>query len=216
MHVCRFGGRSSGDRFLLGKPFSFSEAFCLNLCEWLADMPRPFLFCSDCGAAEPRQVSEREFRCVACEYRHFVTLIPAAVAVVQDAEGRVLIIRRAIQPGLGLLGLPGGVIEADETGEMAAARETCEECGIDISPKEFRYLGTVNNRYDFQGYIWPTIDLVYSARVQSFDAVRADPTEVQEWFALAPEAVPFDEFAFWSNAEAVRMLRSSPPAFIAD
>lgn len=169
-------------------------------------MPAPFHHCTRCGTPEPRAHSEREFRCVACGHRHYITPIPAAGALVVDAAGRVLIIRRGHEPGLGLLGLPGGVMEAGETGEQAAAREIREETGLNVPLEAFQPFCTLPNQYRFQDFVWPTIDLIYLARVESFDGAQPDPAEVQEWLALPPQQVPLDQFAFPSNAEAVRRL----------
>ena len=169
----------------------------------------PFKFCSNCGKDEWITKSDREFVCAACGYRHFITPISAAVALLLDAEDRVLVIRRAHEPGLGLLGLPGGVIESEETGEMAAARETHEEVGIHLPASAFTYFCALNNRYPFQGYAWPTLDLVFVARVPDFNSVVMQASEVSECLACALDEVPLDEFAFDSNAEAVRRWRAA-------
>lgn len=167
----------------------------------------PFKFCSNCGAGGWIEKSDREFVCACCGFRHFITPIPAAVALILDAQGRVLIIRRAHEPGFGRLGLPGGVIEPGETGETAAARETREETGLDLPAGGFSYLCTLNNRYLFQGFVWPTLDLFYIARVRDFDSLKPDPAEVMETLICPLDEVPLADFAFESNAEAVRRLR---------
>lgn len=169
----------------------------------------PFKFCSDCGSAKWIAKNAREFVCASCGYRHFITPIAAAVAVVLDAQNRVLIVRRGHEPGYGKLGLPGGVIEPEETGEMAAARETREETGLDLPPEAYRYLCTLNNRYLFQGFPWPTIDLCYTARVKEFGPLAHDPAEVMETLLCPLDAVALEDFAFWSNAEAVRRARAT-------
>lgn len=168
----------------------------------------PFKFCSNCGQDDWVTKSVREFVCEVCGYRHFITPIAAAVALLLDAQDRVLVIRRAHEPGLGLLGLPGGVIEPEETGEMAAAREVHEEVGIDLPASAYTYLCTLNNRYPFQGYIWPTLDLCYIARVPDFNNVVMQAAEVSEILVCPLDEVPLDEFAFESNAEAVRRWRA--------
>lgn len=48
--------------------------------------------------------------------------------------GKVLIVRRARKPALGVYTLPGGVVEAGETLEDAIRREVREETALDIEP----------------------------------------------------------------------------------
>jgi 8-oxo-dGTP diphosphatase len=58
--------------------------------------------------------------------------VNCAGAVVRDAAGRLLLVRRAHEPALGLWSLPGGRIEPGETAEQAAAREVREETGLSV------------------------------------------------------------------------------------
>lgn len=169
----------------------------------------PYQFCTNCGSNEWINKSEREFVCGRCGYRHFITPIPAAGALILDAQDRLLVIRRAHEPGLGKLGLPGGVIEPEETGEMAAAREAREETGLDLPASAYTYLCTLNNRYPFQGFVWPTLDLFYFARVHDFGSLNPDPAEVMETLICPLAEAPLASFAFESNAEAVRRLQAS-------
>lgn len=48
--------------------------------------------------------------------------------------GKVLMVRRARKPALGVYTLPGGVVEAGETLEEAVRREVREETALDIEP----------------------------------------------------------------------------------
>ena len=48
--------------------------------------------------------------------------------------GKVLIVRRARKPALGIYTLPGGVVEAGETLEDAVRREVREETALEIEP----------------------------------------------------------------------------------
>lgn len=63
-------------------------------------------------------------------WHNVLRLRPAALAVVVDAAGRVLMLRRH-RFVLDVVGweLPGGLIDPGETGAMAAIRETEEETG---------------------------------------------------------------------------------------
>src|SRR3954454_14292308 len=74
--------------------------------------------------------------------------VECAGAVVHDDEGRLLLIRRAHEPGLGQWSLPGGRIEPGESAAEAAAREVLEETGLVVRIGEL--LTTVdlwNGRY---------------------------------------------------------------------
>lgn len=167
-------------------------------------MPAPYHHCSRCGAGELETRSAREFVCRACGYKHFLTPIPAAGALVFDPQGRLLVIRRAHEPGFGQLGLPGGVIEPGETGEQAAARETFEEVGLRLPPERFHPWLTLPNTYLYQDYLWPTLDLFHWVRLEAPVVLQPDPAEVSEVLWLPLSDIPLDQFAFTSNAEAVR------------
>lgn len=54
-------------------------------------------------------------------------------AVVHDAQGRLLLVRRASEPGRGLWSLPGGRVEPGESDEQAVTRELAEETGMTVS-----------------------------------------------------------------------------------
>lgn len=55
-------------------------------------------------------------------------------AVVHDAAGRLLMIRRGTPPGRGLWTLPGGRVEPGESDEAAVVRELLEETGLHVKP----------------------------------------------------------------------------------
>ncbi|MGR0221716.1 NUDIX hydrolase [Agromyces sp. ZXT2-6] len=59
-------------------------------------------------------------------------VVLAASAVVTDADGRVLLVRRGREPQRGRWSVPGGRVEPGETLEEAAAREVHEETGLRV------------------------------------------------------------------------------------
>lgn len=174
----------------------------------------PFQFCSRCGHDSMAAASEREHVCMECGYRHFITPFPAACALILDEKGRLLVTRRGHEPGLGKLGLPGGVIEPGETGEEAAARETREEVGLDLPAGAFRHSVSLPNWYYYQDYLWPTLDLFYRADVNDVRSLVPAPEEVSEILLLPLAEVPLEQFAFESNREAVRRLQGERAALV--
>ena len=59
-------------------------------------------------------------------------LVPCVGAVVHDAQGRLLLIRRGHAPHEGLWSLPGGRVEPGESAEAAVVREVLEETGLRV------------------------------------------------------------------------------------
>jgi 8-oxo-dGTP diphosphatase len=58
--------------------------------------------------------------------------VPCVGAVVHDAAGRLLLIRRGHEPSRGLWSLPGGRVEPGESPAAAVEREILEETGLAV------------------------------------------------------------------------------------
>jgi ADP-ribose pyrophosphatase YjhB (NUDIX family) len=58
--------------------------------------------------------------------------VPCVGALVHDAAGRLLVIRRGHAPHEGLWSVPGGRVEPGETLEAAVEREVLEETGLRV------------------------------------------------------------------------------------
>lgn len=90
-------------------------------------------YCVNCGAPlVPREIEGRMHE--ACPNDDFVLWrdpkVVTSVVVVHD--GRVVLGRRAIEPGQGLWCLPGGFVNHDEDPLAAARRECLEEIGAHV------------------------------------------------------------------------------------
>jgi len=60
--------------------------------------------------------------------------VPCVGALTFDADGRLLLIQRANEPGRGLWSLPGGRVEPGEDDATALVREMAEETGLVVCP----------------------------------------------------------------------------------
>lgn len=62
-----------------------------------------------------------------------VRVIRCVGAVIHDDAGRLLLVRRATNPGLGLWSVPGGRVEPGESDTRAVERESLEETGLVVT-----------------------------------------------------------------------------------
>ncbi|MDQ6422879.1 NUDIX hydrolase [Paenibacillus sp. LHD-117] len=89
-------------------------------------------FCSACGhEMETRDVDGTPRRaCTSCSFVHWGSYSIGVGALVQK-EGKLLLVRRAQEPGKGYWTNPGGYIEQLEPIEETIVREVMEECGVE-------------------------------------------------------------------------------------
>lgn len=151
----------------------------------------PLHYCPHCGhSLEERQAFGRlRPVCRLCGFVHFREL-KVGVSIWVEWEGRVLLVQRAVEPGLGQWSLPSGFVEWDESPEMAAIRECREETGLTVALTGL--LGASHYTDDFRG---PGINLTYRARVVDGNLQAGDDAQLARFFASA-DLPPADEIAF--------------------
>lgn len=143
-------------------------------------------FCPVCGEAIDKV--EDRVECRACGFVGYANAVPGAEAVCFDERGRVLLGRRAFDPGLGLWDLPGGFLHEDEHPVDALRREVREETALELESLEF--LGFWLEPYD--GRI--VLCLTWRARVTGEPRPGDDLVELA-WFEPGELPQP-DELAF--------------------
>lgn len=136
-------------------------------------------------------------QCGYVDYENPVNIV--GTVPVWEADGRVLLCRRNIEPRYGYWTLPAGFLELGETAETGALRETREEAGAKAET-----LGLFS--------VW---DVVHAGQVHLYFRARlldldlAPGPETIENGLFAEEDIPWDEIAF-------ETVRATLKAFFAD
>lgn len=192
-------GRSFGDGGA-GEKFRMSPTDrSLSPCH-VPRMQDVFAFCPRCGDRASSQ-GARPFDCAGCGFRFFFGPVAAVAAILEDPSGKLLFLERARDPGKGLLGLPGGFADPGETLEEAVARELHEETGLSVSG--LSYLCSIPNGYIYQQIEISVLDVFYVGRVDSFEGIQMQASEIASTLIEQPTPKLLDRMAFASNRRAV-------------
>ncbi len=87
-------------------------------------------FCPSCGG-EIRPTEPGGGVCVDCKKPIWANAKPTAGAII-ERDGKLLLIRRGVEPGLGKWDIPGGHLDEEEDPEAGARREVREEVGLEL------------------------------------------------------------------------------------
>lgn len=87
-------------------------------------------YCTNCSGRLERPTGGRSY-CPTCERITYFDPKLAAACVV-SLNGKVLLVRRAIEPQLGSWSFPSGYVDRGEQVELAAAREVQEETRLEV------------------------------------------------------------------------------------
>ena len=163
-----------------------------------------FRFCPPCGGPlESRLLKDGDpprLVCGACGFIFYLDPKLAVGTVISDDRNRVVLVRRAIEPGYGKWVFPGGYVDRGEEVQLAAVREAREETGLDVR------IDRLINIYSYTGRT-PVI-VVYAATMIG-GCLGCDDEGLETMF-FEPEAIPWDELAFRSTQEALREFLGGP------
>ena len=116
-----------------------------------------------------------------------------AACTIPIVDGKILLLKRGIEPGYGKWVFPGGFLDRGERVEDAAIRETWEEAGLEIA------LTRLLNVYSYTGY--PVVVIVYLATV--LDGTPQALDEPLEAKLFTRTEIPWQELAFPSTRDAL-------------
>jgi ADP-ribose pyrophosphatase len=189
-----FGEGGAGEKFRMSRT---DRALSPGAVPRMQDV---FAYCPRCGDRASSK-GARPFECVGCRFRFFFGPVAAVAAILEDSSGRLLFLERARDPGKGLLGLPGGFADPGETLEEAVARELHEETGLQVPV--LRYLCSIPNGYIYQQIEISVLDVFYVGRVDSFEGIQMQASEIASTLIEHPTQQLLDRMAFASNRRAV-------------
>ena len=160
--------------------------------------PPEYRFCPVCaGRLESRQLKEgdpQRLVCSACGFVYYLDPKIAVGTIIRTDDNRIVLVRRAIEPGYGLWVFPGGYVDRGEEITAAARREAKEESGLDIR------LDGLINLYSYAGRT--PIIVVYAATIVGGQLCADD--ECLEARLFEAGAIPWTELAFRSTTEALQ------------
>jgi len=169
---------------------------------------RPYAFCPMCGGdLEPRSLKQTEperLVCVRCGFVFYLDPKVAVGTIIRDEQNRIVLVRRAIEPGYGKWVYPGGYVDRGELVKDAALREAREEAGLEVR------LDHLINVYSYPGRS-PVI-IVYAASI--LGGVLCTDDEGLEARFFEPHEIPWDELAFPSTHDALREYLASLAASV--
>ncbi len=155
----------------------------------------PPRFCTACGAKRSIRTYYKK-ACPACGLIAFDDP-KVAVGVLATRRGKLLLVKRGLNPHRGSWSFPSGFVDAGEGLEEAAVREVGEETGLDVRIQ--RQLGAFAASGD------RVVFIAYAARVVA--GRIAVGRECQDVRYFDPAALP--PLAFPHDSEILRIWRAS-------
>ncbi|MET3732574.1 NUDIX hydrolase [Moheibacter stercoris] len=130
--------------------------------------------------------------------------VAAAVAVIIEKEGNILFTVRNREPKLGMLDLPGGFTDPDESAEETCARELKEELNLELQPENFQYFKSQPNNYLYKGIPYKTEDLIFTAKLPDSREIILEESEIQEIKWIPKREINIQDIGFESLQNAIK------------
>lgn len=165
-----------------------------------------FQFCPECGLKKLVPDSVKSFICQDCGFKFYLNCAAAAIALITDTDGRILVTKRKYDPFKGMLDFPGGFAEPGESIEQALIREVKEELFIETA--DLRYLMSLPNTYLYKDVSYPITDFVFLCQARSLDPISAGD-DIDGYDFILPHKLDENDFGLDSAKKIATLIRTS-------
>lgn len=179
--------------------------------ETITEFLTPIRFCPRCGGL--LKVVERfgddrpRHMCTVCGRINYRNAKPCAGILVVE-QGRLLLVKRAVEPYMGFWDIPGGFLEVDELPSEGAVREVKEETGFEVQVTDF--FGFYTGRYGHSHAEARCLNIYFLGQIAGGNERAGDDAADLAWFSPGglPEAIAFrhahqvlDDWKEWMRRE---------------
>ena len=157
-----------------------------------------YRFCPTCaGPLESRLLKPGDPERLVCTRCGQILYLDPKVAVgtiIRSADDRLVLVKRAIEPGYGLWVFPGGYVDRGEAVTEAAVREAREEAGLDVR---------IDDLVNIYSYAQRSLIVIVYAATEIGGQLCVDE-ECLEARLFTADEIPWDQLAFHSTGQALR------------
>lgn len=157
-------------------------------------MSNNFNVCPMCQSKNITYKENKKWFCPDCGFDLYNNIAAAVGLIIVDIDGSIIFERRAKDPKKGMLAIPGGFIDADESAEDAAFRECFEETGI--KPDFVKYIASYPNTYPYKNITYKTCDFFFAAdfsktkiNTKIIDLMKGQQSEVLNFESVKIESI---------------------------
>jgi 8-oxo-dGTP diphosphatase len=165
--------------------------------------PDFFVYCPKCATPLVTQLVETTPRrvCPGCGYIYYVDP-KVAVGVLVMENGRLLLIRRAMNPQKGKWSIPAGYVDHGEDPQKTAVREALEETNLEVTITGLE--DVIFNADTRPGEAGASIFIIYQAKRLGGELKAGDDADEARFFDIHD----LPELAFTSTDQAIQKLKS--------
>ena len=150
-----------------------------------------------------RSNDAKSFVCLSCGFIYYHSSAAVAVGII-ECDDKIVLTKRACEPQKGLLALPGGFVDYEESLESALVRELQEELNLTVTTPT--YLCSHWERYLFRDVVYFSTIAFYVVSVNDISNAKAKD-DIDAFLLVQPNDINYNKLAFESDRVALDRYR---------